>query len=192
MAGDRYEQSLDYAVTADMEGLVSTFLSKNPSCIDKQNVIDYLKEKGTYNKLYPEIKKKRHEEKTAELNKEIDALASEVFPTRPALGIVKSNDYGKMPSEYTSYRTCVDNFNADCRRLLAETIKEKNLSCAKKVAAMAKASIAWNDLGDWVQVVEKHKDHSSWYEAYKVIDDNSEKKAIHQLLNEAIRNGSFK
>lgn len=185
------EQSLDYAVTADMEGLVSTFLSKNPSCIDKQNVIEYLKEKGTYNKLYSEIEKKRHEEKTAELNKKIDTLASEVFPTRPALGMVKSNSYGEMPPEYTSYRTRVDNFNADCRRLLAETIKEKNLPCAKKVAAMAKTSIAWNNLGDWVQVVEKHRDHSSLYEAYKVIDDNSEKKAIQQLLNEAIRNGNF-
>lgn len=195
------EQTIDYAVTADMEGLVNTFISKNSNFIDKQNVIEYLKEKGTYDKFFTVIDKQRQEEKKraeaeekakkiAALNKEIDNLTSQVFPSRPALGMVKG--YGEIPDEYKSYRDRVDDFNADCRKLLAGAIKEKNLPCAKKVAAMAKTSIAWNEIGDWAQVVEKHRDVWSSYEAYKVIDDNTEKKAIQQILNEAIRNGSFK
>lgn len=196
------EQAMDYAVTADMEGLVNTFISKNSNFIDKQNVIEYLKEKGTYDKFFTVIDKQRQEEKKraeaeekakkiAALNKEIDNLASQVFPSRPALGIVKSDYHGEIPSGYTYYRNRVDEFNAECRKLLAKMIKEKNLPCAKKVVAMAKTSIVWNDLGDWCKVVEKSRNYSV-YEAYKVAEDNTEQKAIQQLLNEAIRNGSFK
>lgn len=174
------EEAMDYAITADMEELVNTFISKNLDFIDKQNVIEYLKEKGTYDKLY-----------LSKLSKEIDALASQAFPTRPALGITKSDHYGQIMTEYTSYRSSVEKFNAECRKLLGKTIIVKNLSLAKKIVAMVRASIAWNDLGDWCKVVEHEYDHSSVYEAYKVTEDNSEKKAVQQLLNEAIRNGSF-
>lgn len=197
------EQAMDYAVTADMEGLVNTFISKNSNFIDKQNVIEYLKEKGTYEKLYFPIEKQRQEEKKraeaeakakkiAALNKEIDDLSSRKFPSRPALGIVKSEGlYGKIPHEYENYRDRVDEFNAECRKLLAKMIKEKNLPCAKKVVAMVKTSIVWNDLGDWIRVVEKGSGSSS-DEAYKVTEDNSEKKAVQKILDDAIRNGSFK
>ena len=57
------EQAMDYAVTADMEGLVKTFVSKNSNFIDKQNVIEYLKEKGTYDRVFTVIEKQRQEEK---------------------------------------------------------------------------------------------------------------------------------
>lgn len=191
------EQSLDYAVTADMEGLVSTFLSKNPSCIDKQNVIEYLKEKGTYNKLYSEIEKKRQEENTKRFRERIKSILSQVEGTKPPKGLqdyylgseMRDGLYMVSNKSNVDYYASSQKVNSQLDELLTEAIKMKNLQLCQEIISSYKETIEVTTGEEPPVKVDRVKvdgDHS--YIKFTYSARNEAKKR----LEEAIRSGSFK
>ncbi len=121
----------------------------------------------------------------------ISALAKEGnVGSRPALGIVKSDDYGEIPGEYNAYRSHVSSFNDQCKSVLAIAVKYKNMYLAQQSIGKVKTNIQFIDLGDWCKVVEKN-DYRSIYEAWKVSLDNTEVVEAKSILINAIRSGTF-
>ena len=112
------------------------------------------------------------------------------IPGRPALGVVKSNSYGKLDKPYVDYNTSVKNYNDACRAILDIAIASKNQYLAQRVITKAKQSLASVELGDWCKVVEKTR-YNSLYNAFKVTLDNSEINSIKATYQEAIRSGAF-
>ena len=114
------------------------------------------------------------------------------IPARPALGLVKSNHYGELDYTYVDFNKQVKKYNNACRVILNGAIAEKNQSLAQKAITKLKSTLVGKELGDWVRVVEKEKDHSSLYNAFKVTLDNSDASSIKAAYQEAVRSGAFK
>lgn len=114
------------------------------------------------------------------------------IPNKPAMGIVKSDHYGDIPSEYTSYESGIKSFNDKCRSVMNCAIKTKNQYLAKRALSKIKPNIEYNNLGDWVTVVEKEYDHSSVYNAFKVTTSNDEIVNAKATFQEALNSGAFR
>ena len=141
-------------------------------------------------------------EKLASLNQKdasdmiLFALAEEGknMPSRPSIkGYVKSDSYGKFDgTEHGKYNEKIKEYNVQCKSVMNMAIANKNLYLAKSVIPKMKQVFVYTDLGDWVQVVENRKDHSSLYETFKVNLSNEDIDDAKQTLNDAIKSGSFK
>lgn len=113
------------------------------------------------------------------------------IPSRPALGMIKSDHYGKLDSSYDNYISSVKDYNDACLTILNVAITTKNQYLAQRVVSKAKPNIVYKNLGDWEEVVVK-KGYTSVYNAYKVTTDNSEQNSIKAAYQEAVRSGAFK
>ena len=113
------------------------------------------------------------------------------IPARPALGMIKSDSYGKLDSSYGYYVSSVENYNDACRTILDIAVSSKNQYLAQRAVSKVMSNIVYKDLGDWETVVVK-SGYSSLYNAYKVTLDNTEANAIKAAYQEAVRSGAFK
>lgn len=113
------------------------------------------------------------------------------IPSRPSLGITKSDYRGRINVSYDNYISSVKDYNNACLSILNNAITSKNQYLAQRVISKAKTNIVYQDLGDWCQVVEKSEDHST-EEAFKVTLDNTEKLSIKATYQNAVRSGAFR
>lgn len=113
------------------------------------------------------------------------------IPNRPALGLVKSNDYGDLDDTYVDFNKSVKKYNDACRAILNGAIASKKQSLAQKVITKPKSTLVGKELGDWEHIVEKTT-YNSLYNAFKVTLDNSDASSIKAAYQEAVRNGAFK
>ena len=116
---------------------------------------------------------------------EFKAQSGKSVPRRPSLGMVQSDHYGELPSEYKEYSQAVTSYNSECTEMLSRAIAVKDWSLANKIIGLMKPNLEWNNLGDWEDVVT-HSGNSSVYNAFKVSQNNTEDiDAARKMLNEA-------
>lgn len=133
-------QTVDYAVTADMEGLVKVFLIKNPKFIEKQNVIDYFKEKGTYENVHASIQKKQNEEKKKIILTELEKLYKDIMSWKSRVpSHVKPGVYYNagtpipQQSQVEDYSCFVRKLNEDCKSYILKALEINEVALAKEV-----------------------------------------------------------
>lgn len=97
-----------------------------------------------------------------------------MIPSRPPLGIVKSDPYGELEKEYVTYIDAVKNFNKVLCGVMEVAVKTGELALANDLCQRVRTNLTYKNLGDWVRVVEKEYDHSSVYRAYDVSDNGRE------------------
>ncbi|MEE0975291.1 MAG: hypothetical protein UH853_06235 [Muribaculaceae bacterium] len=141
----------------DME-LFNKLLIQDPSLIESSEFIKMLASADA--KRFKDI-----------INKKISDAEGKV-PSRPALGLVKSNMYGDLEDEYSEYISAVKEYNNICREALTIAIQVGDKALANSIVSKMKPNLVSNIIGDWVHVVEHEYDHSSIYNAIKVSQSN--------------------
>lgn len=151
--------------------------------LNNKAVSDFCKDKDK--DFYVEIQKKYNEKLLEKQKEDYDNLLTmrKDIAARPQLGIVKSDHYGDLDSEYDNYIWAVSRFNRQCINEIIKAIENSNTKHAQKILKLMKKNIKYEDLGDWCKVVEKEYDHSSVYEAFRVTEDDSDLKEARELLN---------
>ncbi len=114
-----------------------------------------------------------------------DLLKQGVDVSRPQLGIVKSDYYGKLDKEYERYNKAIKTYNRHCINAIEDALDAGDKDMANKISRLVKKNIMIEDLGDWCKVVEKEYNHSSVYEAFKVTEDDSDIKEAQSLIKNA-------
>lgn len=206
------EQAVDYAITADMEDLIIAFLNRNTNYIDKRSVIDYLEEKGLFEKTVSVINKKKLEEKAntekadnaklaANIREKLKKVTAKVEGIKPPKGL---QDYwlgselldGKTDwtvssnPQYITYFVSSQSVNTELGELLSDAIKTKDLSLCKEIIASYKETIevTKGDSDSNVKVDGQIVDGNHSYIKYTYAD----KIAAQKVLDGAIRSGEFK
>ena len=165
------------AANADMADLVNLILKKKPEYILEEEVAEYYQEeKGTaaLQEFTTKVIK-------SGLDRELQNLYRLTIPTRPALGLVKSEYSGKIPKEYTDYKNEVEYLNNRCKELISKSVEFGQTVTANKAFSLMKPNLEWNNIGDWVKVVE-HTDHGSVYNTFKVAENRNEINEARKLL----------
>lgn len=154
----------------DME-LFNKLLIQDPSLIESSKFIEMLASADP--KRFKDI-----------INKKISDAEGKV-PSRPALGLVKSNMYGDLEDEYSEYISAVKEYNNICREALTTAIQVGDKALANSIVSKMKPNLVSNVIGDWVHVVEHKYDHGSIYNAIKVSQSNYDdiNSAKEMLLN---------
>ncbi len=168
------------AVNADMEDLVALMIAKDSKLILDPEVAKYCKASSSID--YDAIKKEYDNLIKNELEEKLKALYNVSIPTRPALGIVKSDHYGDIPSEYPSYKNAVESYNNRCISVINQALEYNYRDIARKALALMKPNLEWNNLGDWCKVVYRNN-HSSVYNAFSVKQNTNEIESARKLMN---------
>lgn len=139
MSDDCDVEAIDYAITADMEGLVNTFVSKKPYYADKQNVIEYLKKKGTYEKIVKSIRLAEFAKKKKEVLDQLNYLESRL-PKMPKLGYQRADMwYGSVEENIEEYNKVSKSLNDYCFKMYSELKeKEHEFISTRDIAALCK------------------------------------------------------
>lgn len=114
-----------------------------------------------------------------------ELLKQGVEVSRPQLGMVKSDSYGKLDKEYEQYNNAIKTYNRHCINAIEDALDAGDKDLANKINRLVKKNIKIEDLGDWCAVVEKDYESSSVYEAFKVTEDDSDIKEAKSLINNA-------
>lgn len=190
------EHSVDYAVTANMEGLVSVFISKNPEYIEKQNVKDYLKEKGTYENLKEIAQSKLLEKKIKDFREKLESILSSVHGTKPPKGLqhwrlgdkILDNEYDDSYQDYINYYNSSQKANTQLDDLLTKAMRETNIAFCKEIISSYKETINITLGSDGVKVNGKKVDENHCYIEYT----NEAMNNAQKRLDEAIKKGDVK
>ncbi len=207
---DHVSMLVDLAIENDDEAFVKKLANQysRASIESLQKLMSYLSEKPTEeNKIFigklidkylslsnTAMLEYLARTKSKEDSERILGLLSEEgksIPARPALGMIKSDHYGKLDSSYGNYISSVENYNDACRTILDIAVLSKNQYLAQRAVSKVMSNIVYKDLGDWETVVVR-SDNGSVYNAYKVTLDNTEANAIKAAYQQAVRSGAFK
>ena len=203
---DQIAMLIDLAIERDDVDFVKKLANQYDShCNDEKlkRVIDYLGKNNYYDNIVfiKSFLQERDKESLlfdlALLNNDEETLIyfleklEAAIPNRPALGLVKSDYYGKLDEHYRDYIEKVKECNSCCLQILNVAIKTKNHRLAKRAVGTTKPNIVGKDLGDWETVVVK-SENSSVYNAFQVNIDNTDISNIKAKYQEAIKRGAFK
>lgn len=182
------EQALQYAITADMEGLINLFVNQNDEYIDKENVVEYLKSKGIYNELYETIIKKRMEVINRNLEERETILQKTSLPQiLSAINIVINDErYYDIKKACEQFNNEINTYNDKCLELLIDAINNKNLKIAQRAVKMLKKTVVFSD--------KKIKDNGPCYDTYRIVVTHSSAAITNanNTLDQAIKDGKFK
>lgn len=197
-----YDNNLgDLIVSADMYDLLCECINDNIYRIDDGNIESYLKKKGTYTEWYSIYEKqiindvetgKIHESALAPIAfKSNNKKLTNIFVaslSKSGVGLPKfsegkrnlgySNGYDSFCSEVESIET----YNKEVMEYLADAIKYKNKYAATKIVSLIKEEYTY-------QMWDNPSDDYFWCIISK---NNDRKKEASNILQTAIRNGSFK
>lgn len=174
------EGLLDYAIEKGQKNVAKRLLQNQKVTIDNKEMISRfasLNDKQCSDLILQAL---------AELEKEV--------PNMPSVkGYVKSGTSGEMDkyTDHGAYNIAAKDYNNQCKSVLSIAITNKNLYLANKIVAKMKQTLLFEEVGDWVRVVEKTK-YTSLYNAFKVSISNEDIDSAKQTLNSAIKDGSFK
>lgn len=189
MSDDCDDQCIDYAITADMEGLINLFINKKDKYIDEENVAEYLKDKGTYDEKYKAIAKKRIEEINRNLKeRETYLLKTNLPPIVSAINIVRKGSYD-IQEKCEKYNDTVNKYNKKCLELLVDAINNKNLKIAQRAAKMPKKTVVFT-----YHLIKNGGTDFDMDNTYRVVVTHSSASITNakNVLNEAIKEGKFK
>ena len=162
---------IEYLRENDDRELLKALTSKYQDNIFKnENILSLYEEK------YPaELKE--------QITKELFKLKKQV-PTRPAIGMVKSDRYGDIPQEYLNYTSQVQSYNAQCTKLLAYAYNMNDKKLANFIVSNMCSSLTYQVLGNWSKIAENNPDSHSVYEAYMVKINNDDIEEAKQQIKE--------
>lgn len=178
---------LKAAITNNMDELLELIIKNNKNTLRNKNVMDYAEANPKLSSYAETFRMESAENEKKQWEEEVRNAISGTISPRPALGIVKSDHYGKLLDEYPTYNTEAKAFNAKCQEMLVKAIDKKDWATANRIANAMKPTLEWNNIGDWCKVVEKQFDHSSVYNAFKVIESTEAKQAALQMIKDAQR-----
>lgn len=182
---DVNDNVLKGALTNNMEELLELIIKNDKDALSNQSLMDYAEANPKLSGYVESYKKENSERESQQWENEVrDAISGTISP-RPALGMVKSDYYGKIPKEYTDYNDQAKAFNERCRETLVKAIDKKDWVAANRIANAMKPTLEWNNMGDWCKVVEHEYDHSSVYNAFKVVESNEAKQEALQMIRNA-------
>lgn len=167
------------AANAEANDVFELILKKKPEYILEDEIAEYYQqEKGA-----EALREFTNKTISGSLDNELQALYQVHIVARPALGLVKSDYHGDIPSEYTTYKNEVESLNNRCKELISKSVEFGYIAIANKALSLMKPNLEWNDIGDWVKVVEHEYDHSSVYNAFKVTENRNEINEAQKLIH---------
>lgn len=177
------ERVINAAINQDMSDLVELCIKKNPKFVLDTEVEEFVKE-SIGNEVLEAAAGKIKKEAAQEFKSRMDELAAISIPARPALGIQQSDHYGDIKEEYTEYNSSVEKLNSACKDLLSQALEMKDQATAKKILALMRPTLSWQNLGDWCKV-NGQSEHSSVYNAYKIAEDHTDIEQARAMIEAA-------
>ncbi|MBD5220561.1 MAG: hypothetical protein HDS72_10110 [Bacteroidales bacterium] len=166
------------AANAEANDVFELILKKKPEYILEDEIAEYYQQENGAEALQEFTNKII----SGSLNDELQALYQVHIAARPALGLVKSDHYGDIPSEYISYKNEVESLNNRCKELISKSVEFGHVAIANKAFSLMKPNLEWNNLGDWANVVEHDYENSSVYNAFKVTENRNEIDEARKLM----------
>lgn len=177
------ERVINAAINQEMLELVELCIKKNPKFVLNTEVEEFVKE-NIGNEVLEAAEGKIKKEAIQEFKSKMEELAAISIPARPALGIQQSDHYGEIGDEYIMYNRDVEELNSKCKDLLSQALEMKDQATAKKILALMRPTLSWQNLGDWCKV-NGQSEHSSVYNAYKIAEDHTDIEQARAMIEAA-------
>lgn len=177
------ERVINAAINQEMLELVELCIKKNPKFVLNTEVEEFVKE-NIGNEVFEAAEGKIKKEATQEFKSKVEELAAISIPARPALGIQQSDHYGDIGEEYIMYNRDVEELNSKCKDLLSQALEMKDQATAKKILALMRPTLSWQNLGNWDEVVF-NRESSTVYRAYKITAESTDIEQARAMIEAA-------
>jgi hypothetical protein len=177
------ERVINAAINQEMLELVELCIKKNPKFVLNTEVEEFVKE-NIGNEVLEAAEGKIKKEAAQEFNSKVKELAAISIPARPALGIQQSDHHGEIGDEYIMYNRAVEELNSKCKDLLSQALEMKDQATAKKILALMRPTLSWQNLGDW-EKVNGRSEYSSVYNAYKITVESTDIEQARAMIEAA-------
>lgn len=176
------EAAINAAVINELNDLLLLIVQKDINSLDNETFMAYAREHQLLKEYAYRYGSVMEEKKLNEFTVDLNNLLSSSISSRPAIGLVKSDRYGNIPSEYIKYNKEAEGFNTKASELVVRAIELNQRSQAQKVIASMKPTLEWRVLGDWTVVVEHTPQYSSVYNAIQVSESKEAIEKAKELL----------
>ena len=176
------DAAINAAVISELNDLLLVIAQQDIYALKNENFMSYAREYLPLREYSERYEAEVREREIKEFNENLKNLLSTAISSRPAMGLVKSNYYGEIPSDYTHYNREAEKYNKQALNLLIQAIALNQRDAAQKIIASMKPTLEWKVLGDWTDVVEHNPEVSSVYNAFQVSESREEIENARELL----------
>lgn len=177
------DAAINAAVINELDELLLVMVQKDMTTLKNDNLLLYARGHQPLREYAERYEADLQERELRDFNENLKYFLSSTVSTRPAIGLVKSNHYGDIPSEYTDYNREAEDYNDRAMKLLVQAIALNQRNAAQKIISSMKPTLEWKVLGDWTVVVEHTPQYSSVYNAIQVSESREEIAKARELLN---------
>lgn len=177
------DAAINAAVINELNELLLVIVRKDITFLQNENLMAYARGNPILREYSDLYEVEGREKEIKEFDEDLKELLSSTIPSRPATGLVKSNHYGEIPSEYTNYNREAEKYNDRAMKLLVQAMALNQRNEAQKIISSMKPTLEWKVLGDWTVVVEHTPQYSSVYNAIQVSESHEESDKARKLLN---------
>lgn len=176
------DNTINTALNTKMTELLALIVKNDVSSLENSNLLEYADSDEQLKGYASNFRKEKAEKVKKDFEESLKRFFAEGNFIRPSLGVVKSDHYGDIPSEYERYNELAEDYNSKAFILISQALEMSDRAAAQKIVQSMKTTLEWKVLGDWVKVVEHEYDHSSVYDAYQVTESRNDINRARGLL----------